>query len=65
MAPVPGARACPGRGSRRAPEARPAAVAEAIDVARQIAEALEGHNERGVVHRDLKPGNVKVTPDGR
>ncbi|HEY7921827.1 MAG TPA: protein kinase, partial [Vicinamibacteria bacterium] len=43
----------------------PLPVDEAIDVARQIAEALEEAHERGVVHRDLKPGNVKVTPDGK
>ncbi|MFN2387464.1 MAG: serine/threonine-protein kinase, partial [Thermoanaerobaculia bacterium] len=40
-------------------------IPEALDVARQIAEALESAHERGVVHRDLKPGNVKVTPEGR
>ena len=38
---------------------------EAIDVARQIAEALEVAHDQGIVHRDLKPANVKVTPDGK
>jgi Tol biopolymer transport system component len=43
----------------------PLPVAEALDVARQVATALEEAHERGVVHRDLKPANVKVTPEGQ
>ena len=38
---------------------------DAIDFARQIAEALEVAHEQGIVHRDLKPANVRITPDGR
>jgi len=40
-------------------------VDEALDIARQVAEALEAAHDNGVIHRDLKPANVKVTPDGQ
>jgi len=43
----------------------PIPLDEALEIAKQIAEALEEAHEKGIVHRDLKPANVKVTPDGK
>ncbi|UCF36088.1 MAG: serine/threonine-protein kinase [Acidobacteriota bacterium] len=43
----------------------PIPVPEALEIAVQIAEALEEAHGKGIVHRDLKPANVKITPDGK
>jgi len=39
-------------------------VAEALQIARQIATGLATAHERGLIHRDIKPGNVIVARDG-
>ena len=42
----------------------PATPAEALDIASQLAQALEAAHDSGIVHRDLKPANVKVSSGG-
>src|SRR5258707_7043866 len=42
----------------------PMPLDEALRIVRQIAEALEAAHDKGITHRDLKPGNIKIKPDG-
>jgi len=44
---------------------RPLPEKEIINLGTQLAEGLSAAHERGVVHRDLKPGNLRLTDDGR
>jgi serine/threonine protein kinase len=42
----------------------PLPIARALTLGLQIAEALDVAHTRGVIHRDLKPGNVMITREG-
>lgn len=49
------------------PQRRPSAampIAEAIDIACEVLGALHYSHERGIVHRDIKPGNIMVNERG-
>ena len=54
-----------GRSLRERLEEGPLAMDEALRVTKEIGEGLSAAHAKGIVHRDVKPGNVMVTPEGR
>ena len=49
---------------RRVADSGPLPVEQACEYVRQAALGLQHAHERGMVHRDVKPSNLLVTPDG-
>ena len=45
-------------------ETGPLSPAEALPIAIEVTEALEAAHGKGIVHRDIKPGNIMLTPAG-
>jgi serine/threonine protein kinase/tetratricopeptide (TPR) repeat protein len=43
----------------------PLTLEQALSIGQQIAKAISAAHKKGVVHQDLKPGNIKITPDGQ
>ncbi len=55
----------PGRTARERLDAGgPLPVADALDVARQVARGLEAAHRQGIIHRDLKPENILIGENG-
>src|SRR2546421_5545916 len=54
-----------GKNVRDLVNGRPLDLRSALSITIQVADALAAAHERGIIHRDIKAGNVMVTPAGQ
>src|SRR5467141_3805796 len=54
-----------GKNVRELVSGRPLDLRSALSIAIQVADALDAAHARGIIHRDIKAGNVMVTPSGQ
>jgi eukaryotic-like serine/threonine-protein kinase len=56
---------CPGESAEQMLEHRgPLPWPQALRIARDVAQGLHYAHQQGIIHRDVKPGNIMVTPEG-
>jgi hypothetical protein len=55
---------CEGEALKNKIQRGPLTIEEAVNIAAQVAQGLAKAHGKGIVHRDIKPGNIMVTSDG-